>query len=176
MQLSDSDYQTLHQQLGRRPSGIVDIAARAQSESASVPTVLKMRAWLDAKPFPTLYWLCSKDLHKAINQIETAGYVKLLEQTLELDDELMQMHLQDQRRYQRLRLESMHDLDRAQLQKVGLLDTFEQTGIGGIKDLHKVRCLHMQYAYHLATLDQGGSMIGRRLDNEFQLNTLKIRI
>ncbi len=175
--MSEFDYEILNEQLGRKPQGIVEIASRSETnEPHSVPTVLKMRAWLDGQPFPTLYWLCSKDLHKAINQIETAGYVKLMEQALEVDDDLMQQHLADQRRYQRLRFESMNEQDRVQIKQAGLMTLFEESGIGGIKDLSKVRCLHMQYAYHLATLDNGGTMIGRRLDDEFQLSTLAIRL
>ena len=65
--------------------------------------VLQMQALVNDKPFPTLFWLCSKDLYQAIAEIETAGGVKLLEQELVEDETLRAAHLADQQRYADLR-------------------------------------------------------------------------
>ena len=78
----DAKLGVIQQQLGRSPRGLKGIAA---SSPNSVPLVLKMRPLVDDKPFPTLYWLSSRDLHKAISQIEMIGTVKLLEQCLQDD-------------------------------------------------------------------------------------------
>ena len=51
--------QTIESQLGRTPRGLVDIA---YATDQGVPVVLQMRSLVDDQPFPTLYWLCSKDL------------------------------------------------------------------------------------------------------------------
>jgi hypothetical protein len=47
-----------------------------------------------------------------------------------------------------------------------------KVGIGGINSWDKVRCLHMQYAHHLA----GDNLVGQRLDAEFKLNELEPQI
>ena len=67
----------------------------------------------------------------------------------------------------------MLDTDRQRIAELGFSELFDSYGIGGIRHWDKVRCLHMQYAYHLAV---GGTAIGKRLDQEFSLNTLDIRI
>ena len=46
------------------------------------------------------------------------------------------------------------------------LKTLKVSGIGGISDFTQIKCLHLQYAFHLA---MGGS-VGRYLDEHFQLN------
>lgn len=156
-------------QLGRKPRGIVKIAAET---STGIPMVLQIRSWLDNEPFPTLYWLCSKDLHRAISHIETAGFVKDLEQRLEVDAAFRQRLLADQAHYRDKRLEAMNPQDKAQIKANGFQALFASWGIGGIKNWASIRCLHMHYAHHLA--DQ--NVIGEILDEEFGLNNLTIHI
>ena len=54
----------IEKQLGRPPRGIRAISC---SHDNDVPLVVKMAPLVDKQPFPTLFWLCSKDLHKAIS-------------------------------------------------------------------------------------------------------------
>lgn len=171
--LTPSDETVITEQLGRNPRGIVGIAARSSNQ---LPLVLTIRSWVANAPFPTLYWLSSKDLHKAINKIETAGFVKALELRIDENEELKQQLLDDQQHYHQLRSECLLDEDKAAIERAGLSDTFNQFGIGGIKQWDKVRCLHMHYAFHLALQAQGKKgVIGSILDEEFQLNKLDIR-
>ena len=60
----------IEQQLGRPPRGLVGIAHQTAD---GIPVVLQMRSLVDDQPFPTLYWLCSRDLHRALAQIEDQG-------------------------------------------------------------------------------------------------------
>ena len=170
MTISAQQLALIEQQLGRTPRGIVDIAWQTK---AGVPAVLQMRSLVDDQPFPTLYWLCSKDLYQAIAEIETAGWVKRIEQQIQEDEELRQAHLADQQAYVTLRWEKMQDADRQRIAELGFSELFDSYGIGGIRHWDKVRCLHMQYAYHLAV---GGTAIGKRLDQEFGLCELKIKL
>lgn len=80
MSIQQQQLLIIGQQLGREPRGLVDIAACSTS---GVPLVLQMRSQVDDQPFPTLYWLCSKDLCKAIGQIEGHGWVKRIEARLQ---------------------------------------------------------------------------------------------
>ena len=167
MNLTEQQYLTIEQQLGRQPRGIVRIAAATNS---GTPLVLQMRSWLDGEPFPTLYWLCSKDLHKAINQIETSGGVKLLEQEVLADEHLRARLIADQTRYRDKRFSQMCDEDKKAIAEHGFTELFESFGIGGIRTWDKIRCLHMHYAHHLVE----GNVIGEILDQRYQLNELLI--
>jgi hypothetical protein len=166
------DEAIITEQLGRTPRGVVDIAARSRK---GIPLVLSMRSWVANAPFPTLFWLCSRDLHKAINAIETAGFVKNLEARVEQEQALKLQLLADQMHYHQLRDNALRDEDRFAIEKAGLTDVFNQFGIGGIKQWDKIRCLHMHYAFHLALKADGEeSVVGKILDDEFDLHQLTL--
>ena len=167
MTLSDTQLQIITEQLGRKPRGIIRIAAESKS---GIPLALQMRSLVDDQPFPTLYWLSSKTLHKAIGKIETQGWVKTIEQRLQEDDELRAQFLQNQQAYVQSRWQKMLPEDKQRIEALGFSHLFDQYGIGGIMQWDKVRCLHMQYAHHLAE----ENVIGQLLDEEFQLNELTI--
>lgn len=163
---SEKQLEIIQQQLGREPRGLAGIAV--QNEQA-VPLVLQMELLVDNKPFPTLYWLASKDIYQAIAEVETAGAVKELEQELMDNDELRAEHLADQQRYVDLRWASASDAQKAQIEALGFTPLYTKYGIGGISQWDKIRCLHMQYAYHLAQ----GSAIGRILDQRYGLSSVQ---
>jgi len=165
VEISQKDIDIIRAQIGREPQGIVTIAARAAN---GVPLVLQMRSIVDDKPFPTLYWLCSKDLHKAIAAIETQGWVKQIEQRIQEDEALKAQFYANHQQYVQKRTEQMQSEDRALITARGFSGLFERYGIGGISHWDKVRCLHMQYAHHLVD----GNVIGQLLDEEFELNKL----
>jgi hypothetical protein len=165
VQISEEDLTIIRQQIGREPQGIVKIAARAKN---GVPLVLQMRSYVDNKPFPTLYWLCGKDLSKAIGTIETQGWVKSIEKRLETEEPLREAFLANQVAYSEKRQREMTEEDAQKIEKIGLTEVFSKYGIGGILQWDKVRCLHMQYAQHLVD----GNVIGQLLDEEFELNKL----
>lgn len=168
----------IEQQLGRPPRGITGIAYQSPD---GIPMVLRMESLIDDKPFPTLYWLCSKDLHKAISQIETDGWVKQIEQQLQLDPELNGRYQRNHQDYVSHRASLMSDEIRQRIEQLGFTKLFQQYGIGGISQWDKVRCLHMQYAHYLAASEQnspGGTrnVIGERMEQEFGLSQLKITL
>ncbi|RTE67073.1 DUF501 domain-containing protein [Amphritea opalescens] len=170
MAASKQQLELIKRQLGREPRGLVDIAWQS---AEGVPAVLQMRSLVDDQPFPTLYWLSSKDLYQAIAEIETAGEVKRIEQQLETDEELREAHLADQQRYVDLRWQMMADTDRQRIAELGFTELFDSYGIGGIRHWDKVRCLHMQYAYHLAV---GGTAIGALLDQRYELDKRQLSL
>lgn len=159
----------IEQQLGRKPRGLAGVAVATDS---GIPLVLQMRSLVEDEPFPTLFWLSSKDLYQAIAEIETSGWVKQIEAELEQNEDLRAAYLANQLSYVELRWALMRDEDKARIEELGFSDLFNQYGIGGIRQWDKVRCLHMQYAHHLAD----GNVIGARLDEEFGLNTLAIKL
>lgn len=158
----------IEQQLGRTPRGIVAIASR--HAKTQVVQVLQMRSWVDDEPFPTLFWLSSKDLHLRIAQLETDGLVKQLQDEVNQSEALKAELYEDQKRYCQMRWQQMPAEDRQAIEQKGLTELFHSFGIGGIKNWHNIRCLHMHYAHHLADKN----CIGRILDERFGLCDLII--
>lgn len=162
MNIEPVDIDIIRTQIGREPQGIVRIAARAAN---GCPQVLQMQSIVDNKPFPTLYWLSGKAISKAIGSIETSGWVKDIELKLQQDEVLREAYYLNQRQYVAKREEQMTERDKALIAERGMTQVFAGYGIGGIAQWDKVRCLHMQYAHHLAD----GNVIGELLDQEFEL-------
>lgn len=159
MAVSDAVKAQVAEQIGREPKGLVRVAAQS---AAGEPLVVQMRSLVDDVPFPTLYWLTSKSLCKLIGTLETQGWVKTLEARIEQDADLREAFLQNQRDYVQRRWELMLPEDKARIETLGFSDMFARYGIGGIAQWDKIRCLHMQYAHHLAE----GNVIGALLDSE----------
>lgn len=166
MIINEQQLKIISDQLGRTPRGIVRIAA----SNKNTPLVLQMRSIVDQQPFPTLYWLSSKSLNKAIGQIEGQGWVKYIEARIDDDAELRASLLKDQQRYVDQRWRLMHTDDRAYIEARGFTELFNNYGIGGITEWTKVRCLHMHYAHHLVETNTIGSL----LDEAFSLQSLTI--
>lgn len=165
MPITPEQFNIVSQQLGRQPRGIVDIVA---SSASGIPLVLQMRSLVDDQPFPTLYWLCSRELSKAIGQIEGRGWVKKIENELQEDTTLREQYWQDHQAYVLQRWQAMHPEDKLRIEQKGMSELFDRYGIGGITQWDKVRCLHMQYAHHLASANH----IGALLDDLFNINEL----
>jgi hypothetical protein len=169
MSVTPQQRQIIREQIGREPHGLRDIAYATDN---GIPVVLRMAPIVQNKPFPTLYWLCSKDLHKAISRLEASGLVKQLEQRLQEDPDFMAAYQGNQQAYVAARWANCTAEEKQQLQSLGFSDLFDSYGIGGLRDWQQIRCLHMQYAQHLC--DQ--NVIGQWLDDEYQLHKLVITI
>jgi len=163
--LSQRDIDIITSQLGRTPSGISAIAHYSPNR---VPQVLEMETWVFNQPFPTLYWLSSKAIDKALAKIESQGVVKELEQRIKDDAALREAHHNSHRDYIARRWAAMSDEHKAIIEEKDFKPLFEELGIGGIKNWDQVRCLHMQYAHHLA----GDNVIGRILDEEYDIRSI----
>jgi len=158
--LSQRDIDIVTAQLKRTPNGINAIAHYSPN---GTPQVLEMETWVFDQPFPTLYWLSSKALDKALAKIESNGVVKELEQRIKDDETLREAHHASHRDYIARRWEVMSDEHKAIIEAKGFKPLFHKLGIGGIANWDQIRCLHMQYAHHLA----GNNAIGRILDEEY---------
>jgi len=164
-QLSEKDIAIITDQIGRTPNGIAKIA---HYSPAGIPQSLQMESWVFKQPFPTLFWLSSKAIDKALARIESQGVVKELEQRIKDDPELREAHHKSHRDYIDRRWQGMTDEHKAIIEEKGFSPLFESLGIGGIKSWDQVRCLHMQYAHHLV----GDNAIGRILDAEYGIKVI----
>ncbi|WP_394183322.1 DUF501 domain-containing protein [Marinomonas posidonica] len=163
--LSQADIDIITAQLGRTPSGINAIA---HSSPNGTPQVLEMETWVFDQPFPTLYWLSSKAIDKALAKIESQGVVKQLEQRIKEDEALREAHHASHQDYVTRRWQVMSDEHKAIIEEKGFKPLFDKLGIGGIANWDQVRCLHMHYAHHLV----GDNVIGRILDEEYNIRQI----
>lgn len=163
--ISDSDLEIITDQLGRQPNGIAKIAHYSPH---GVPQALQMQSWVFDQPFPTLYWLSSKAIDKALARIESQGVVKELEQRIQEDSTLRDAYHKAHQDYVSKRWEFMTPEHKKIITDKGFKPLFDKLGIGGIKDWDKIRCLHMQYGHHLVQENP----IGRILDQEYDIKSI----
>jgi hypothetical protein len=163
MSVSSEDIQTISEQLGRTPEGVEDIPVRGNDGR---PIVIRVRAIVRGRPFPSLYWLTDPILKKEIDKLEASGIIKELENNLLPENpELKERLVQDHKSYIQSRLnylEGEEDLDKI---KEEYLKALKEKGIGGLSDYTRVRCLHMHYAHFLVE----SNCIGEWLEDRYSL-------
>jgi len=164
-QLSQHDLDIITGQLGRKPSGINAIAHYSPQ---GTPQVLEMETWVFEQPFPTLYWLSSKALDKALAKIESQGVVKELEQRIKEDETLREEHHAAHQDYIARRWAVMREDHKVIIEEKGFKPLFDKLGIGGIANWDQIRCLHTQYAHHLVS----PNAVGRILDEEYDIRAV----
>lgn len=87
---------------------------------------------LAGRPFPTRYWLTCRSLVAAVSRLEAAGGVRVLEADEAMRDAIADAHASHARRHDGYR-------------------------VGGVGHTDRVKCLHAQLAFALAT---GGNPVG----------------
>ncbi|MBX2810102.1 MAG: DUF501 domain-containing protein [Cellvibrionaceae bacterium] len=147
--------------LGRKPRGLRSVAVRALDGK---PAVIQVDSLVDAKPFPTLFWLVDKQLNLAIDQLEAGGLIAELQQEVDQSSELQASLIQDHQQHIALRHQLMPAHIKQQVTHLGFEQVLQQRGIGGIANFQRIRCLHTYYAAHLVN----PNTIGQRMDAHWQ--------
>ncbi len=164
--ITKEQFDLITKQLGRSPIGALEVVALDRDGQ---PAVLKVDPLADGKPFPSMYWLTSPLLHKAISHIESSAWIKEFENvTLPENQNYKDRLKKDNENYRKMRWELFLSLHDEAGVNEGFIKVIKNTGIGGIQSFDRVRCLHMHYAYHLVH----GGLVGELLDNEFNLSQL----
>lgn len=135
--------------LGRAPRGLAGIATRC---AVGLPVVIVNQPFLsDGSPFPTTFWLACPKAVKAISALEASGLVGEIEKEIASDANLRAALLRAHAEYAEYRK------NLARLAHPSL-----DTGIGGVRHLLSVKCLHAHYAHYLAG---GQNPIGKRVSD-----------
>ncbi|MEM8884826.1 MAG: DUF501 domain-containing protein [Planctomycetota bacterium] len=113
-------------------------------------------------PFPTLYWLAGEALVKHISHVEREGWIKRLEAEIAADPELTAAFRADHARYIEQRWALLDEEDRALVRRFDMEADLRERGIGGLLDFGKIKCLHLQYAHHLADANTVGRLLEER--------------
>ncbi len=132
--ITDRDLAVIAQQLGRRPRGMVAIAARCVCGN---PIVVHTAPRLeDGTPFPTQYYLTHPAATSAVSTLESEGVMAEMSQRLTEDEELAASYAAAHERYL------------AEREQLGHVDEIAGISAGGMPT--RVKCLHVLVAHSLA--------------------------
>ncbi len=163
LQYSQEDETYVTGILGKTPHAVVGVAARDDAGRPSViinlPLIRVAGQW---EPFPTLYWLVDPALSTAIAHLEHKGVIGEIERLLTDDENLMQAHLADNKLYARSRWAVLKEAEKLAAEEEGYRQTLQTTGIGGVANHASIKCLHAQFAFHLAR-SEVGTTVGKLL-------------
>lgn len=158
--ITPKDIELIEGFLKRPARGILEISARTKEGH---PASIKVTPVVEEVPFPTIYWLVDPIVYKAISQIEATGFTKELQEMINASDELKAEVKSIHEAYRDERVALFKEL------KLNLPDNMmpmiNETGIGGLRDFHHLRCLHMFYAFHLVSPHIIGKMIDEKLSS-----------
>jgi hypothetical protein len=131
-EVTDADREAFRRELGRPPRGILSVAYRCAHDVPAV--VLTAPRLEDGTPFPTMYYLCCKELNAAVSRMESSGLMREMTERLAEDPDLAQAYRRAHESYLATR-NALGDL--------GIAVT-----AGGMPD--RVKCLHVLVAHSLA--------------------------
>jgi hypothetical protein len=167
---TEEDLRILSWQLGRTPRGVRAV----QPCPYGFPQVILNDPFLrpafpsgerardPMEPMPTIFWLTCPFLVEEVSKLESAGGVKRYERLLENDEGLFREYLAAHQAYREMRLSLLSPEEREYAKKKGLRSILE-SGIAGMMNPKRVKCLHAQLAHFLAT---GQNPIGRLVAQE----------
>jgi len=136
--VSNNDIKTIARQLKRQPRGLKSVVSRC---GFGCPQVIETEVFLgEGQFFPTLYWLTCPLKVKSVSRLEDEGWSERLQAKMAEDESLSK----------RLRIAQEDYMARRRMAGKGLGHPVFDTGIGGVRDLDAVKCLHAHYAHYLA--------------------------
>ncbi len=131
---SPEDIQLLERQLGRKPRGVVGIAARCSCGNPLV--VITEPRLADGTPFPTVFYLTSPELTKACSVLEAEQEMERYNEQLRTDSELARAY------------NLAHEDYLSRREHLGLVPEIDGISAGGMPT--RVKCLHALVGHALA--------------------------
>lgn len=133
-EVDPADLAVVEEQLGRRPRGVVEVAARCV---CGRPTVVRTAPRLpDGTPFPTTYYLTHPGAVAAASRLEASGLMREMTARLAEEPELAAAY------------RDAHEHYLARRAELGHVPEIEGTSAGGMPT--RVKCLHVLVAHSLA--------------------------
>lgn len=147
-ELRSSDLVAVREQLGREPTTSFTVVARC---TGGHPLVIRNAPRdVSGAPFPTTYWLTCPHAVKAVSRVEADGWIARLNEREATDPAFADALRAAHRAYAN---------DRAR----DLPEALQDGGVGGTR--RGVKCLHAQYAFHLAGgVDPVGAWVGEQVE------------
>ena len=148
--VTGDDLRVVSRQLGRVPRPMSAVAARCPHGFPAVVEVLPVDE--RGRPFPTLYYLTCPTAVAAIGALESAGGVERFQRTVDADDGLhatLAEAVSETRTRREELVRALGSEDPAlRLSTTGAASL--ATGIGGVADPSRLKCLHAHAAHALA--------------------------
>jgi hypothetical protein len=139
--ITNADKKIINKQLGREARGLRAVVNRC---SKGCPTVVLTNVFLsDGTPFPTIFWLTCPELRKRISQIEGDGGLREIQLWVECNPLIKRELIEAHQNYIAYRYLLVDGADKNH--------AVFQTGVGGVNNLLRIKCLHAHYAHYLAT-------------------------
>ncbi len=155
--LDPKDLAAVAWQLGRLPTGALAVAHRCPYGYPQVVLTHPLhRQGEKFVVFPTLFWLTCPFLAAEVSRLESVGAVRRHEAQLAIDPDLARRYREAHERYGCERAALLSPEDRAFLREAGAMGRLG-TGIAGLANPRRVKCLHAHLAHFLA---RGGNPIG----------------
>ena len=140
--MGSGDLEVVERQLGRKIDNFRRVVKRCKW---GFPMVIESFPEKNGKPFPTLYWLTCPHLRKEVSKLESDGWIRKFQEMIQKDgtfrERLMKAHLQVMMEREKL------------VEDEEIKDVLREVGSGGIRDLTKVKCLHLHLADFLSGVD-----------------------
>lgn len=157
---TERDLTVLAWQLGRPARGVVAVAVTCPYGFPQV-TVNRLLLQRDRRfdLFPNLFWLSCPYLVQEVGHLEAAGGVRRAERKIREDPSYAALYMQAHRAYRDERRRLLAADDEAFLRSVGA-EAVADSGIGGLHNFRRVKCLHAQLAHFLA---RGGNPVGEEV-------------
>ncbi|ABV33322.1 protein of unknown function DUF501 [Pseudothermotoga lettingae TMO] len=133
------DLLVIEKQIGRFPRNVRRVMKRC---TYGFPVVIETFPVVEGKPFPTLYWLTCPFLVREISRLEEKGWIREFEKLIMTDLIFRERYIQSHSEIKKRRMNFTKD----EFVKTKL----SEVGTGGIRDLTKVKCLHLHVADYLA--------------------------
>ncbi|NLJ80170.1 MAG: DUF501 domain-containing protein [Firmicutes bacterium] len=162
-QISDQTREVIKQQLGREPRGLLAVSKICVYGFPQVITNRPVFAELSQiEIFPTLYWLTCPYLCKEVALLETAGYIARFEDMIQEDPEFARQVEKNHRSYAQRRLTVIPDEVRRRIEEEypERYKVLAESGVGGIRNLEGVKCLHCHLADQLVNKE---NIIGEKV-------------
>lgn|GEM_PF-3086516 len=140
--LEDEDF--FERVTGRRPSSVIAVLRRCH---AGYPVAFASLPEVRGEPFPTVFWLTCPYLLKLCGKLESALFHKNLEVEIAQADKMKKELLEAQKKMAEIR-KALADLAGIELDSSVL-----ESGIGGVKNLLAIKCLHAHLAAGFAGIE-----------------------
>ncbi len=135
----------IEKQIGRKPEGMVEVTLECPF---SYPAVIKVYPFFNERVFPTTYWLTCPYLQKEISVLEDKGWVTKMQKIVNNNKQVAQALKSAHKNYAEDRFEMLCSTKKEKMTKISedIYKTLKDSGIGGVKDIKGIKCLHTHVA------------------------------
>ena len=179
-EISGSDIDVIRKQLGSEEAHIAGIVERCSYGYPSVVLLspvkdpgnsrgdLRSNKKIYYTAAANLLWLTCPYLNRKIHDLESDGYIRKIEELIQDDSLLEKLMYSAHAHYYFFRKEILNYF-LGNITSIHDSMIFVTTGIGGIRDIRNIKCLHLHYAhYRICRNNVAGRLAYELLDGAIQ--------